>query len=44
MEKALEALKSQEKPNFTKTAEEFGINRTTLMMRSRNPNYLQWCN
>ncbi len=33
MEKALDALKSQEKPNFKKTAEEFGINRTTLMMR-----------
>ena len=33
MEKALDTLKSQEKPNFKKTAEEFGINRTTLMMR-----------
>jgi hypothetical protein len=33
MEQALDALKAQEKPNFKKTAEVFGVNRTTLMMR-----------
>ena len=33
MEQALDALKAQEKPNLKKTAEVFGVNRTTLMMR-----------
>jgi Tc5 transposase DNA-binding domain len=33
MEQALDALKAQERPNFKKTAEVFGVNRTTLMMR-----------
>ena len=33
MEQALDALKAQEMPNFKKTAEVFGVNHTTLMMR-----------
>ena len=36
MEQALDALKAEEKPNFKKTAEVFGVNRTTLMMRFKS--------
>ena len=35
IEAALEALKLQKSPNYTKTAKEFDINRTTLSRRYR---------
>ena len=36
LEAALASLKLQDKPNYTKTAEQFSVNRTTLSQRHRN--------
>jgi len=35
MDKALEALQSQKFPNYTQTAKDFNVNRTTLSRRHR---------
>ena len=35
IDEALEALQSQKFPNYTKTAKDFGVNRTTLSRRHR---------
>ncbi|OCK91464.1 uncharacterized protein K441DRAFT_575031 [Cenococcum geophilum 1.58] len=41
IEAALEALKLQKSPNYTKTVKEFDINRTTLSRRHRQITHLK---